>query len=138
MVNPSLRLRELYLQRPSGDRSIRFAMVLMLGMLGAWSASSEGLKVMSVPDFLRSTYSDRDSLIFMKGVVSGLLAANARIDVKTHQPLFCIPDEMTMTVERARQTLEDFLRDRPQFKAWRSPSLALVIGRAFVVTFPCR
>ena len=137
IANVTARHRELR-HRPWGRTpAILSATALMFGLLAAGAAFSDGLEEMSVPEFIRSTYTDKDSLVLMRGVVSGLLAANARIDVKTHQPLFCIPDKVTMTVEQARQIVEVFLRDRPQFNAWRSPSLANVIGRAFVAAFPC-
>jgi hypothetical protein len=116
---------------------MRFVLALLVGLLVAGSAAPEEAKEMSVKDFLRNTYTDKESLIFLKGVVSGVLAANAFIEVKTRQPLFCIPEKTKINVEQARQIAENFMRDHPQFDAWTFPSLPFVVGRAFMVTFPC-
>lgn len=109
--------------------------LLMSVILSAPVHAQEWLEVKTVLEGLDQRGSARDvALIATHHTYQGFLWANAELDNRGHQRLFCSPPSLSVTAEQSAQILKDFARRYPEA---RTLPLGAVMLRAFQSTFPC-
>lgn len=76
--------------------------------------------------------------IYLIGVSDGLAWANAELEGDGKPPLFCVPDELSLTVDQTQQIFESEIRSQTELgienEDW---PLTSIMSLAMQRTFPC-
>lgn len=90
--------------------------------------------------FILSTYNEErqyDSFkIFINGVGSGLLAANAMVKHRKQPPLFCPPDKLGLGIANYMSIIDGEIQDNKSIYTLDTP-IQLILLKGLQRVFPC-
>ena len=73
-------------------------------------------------------------LLYLDGVREGIIELNVVLEEKRQQPLFCLPDKLTLTVGRAEDIM---MRQAEKITDPDQLPIGLLLAQGLQNTFPC-
>ena len=88
-------------------------------------------------DYKKAANSDQKAfyLLYLDGVREGIIELNVVLEEKRQQPLFCLPDKLTLTVGRAEDIM---MRQAEKITDPDQLPIGLLLAEGLKDTFPCQ
>ena len=108
-------------------------MVIVLMLFGL-SSSANAMTVI-FKDYKAAANKDEKAfyLLYLDGVREGIIELNV-LQAKRHQPLFCLPEKLTLTVEQAEGIM---MRQAEKITDPHQLPIGLLLVEGLQNTFPC-